>query len=122
MAVNVGITQAKNTLGGGCLVVGLFFIWHFVKIWRTEQSKARRDELRLLGVLLLMIAYLLRKSHDATATLCFLIAIAVIFVTGRQWLNKEIDWDLRVGGRGRHLVVAELAFGVLERTADLVGH
>src|SRR2546421_2652530 len=90
LAVNVGISQSKNTLGCACLVLGFFFIWRFLRIWRTERSKVRRDELRLLGVLLLMIAYLLRKSHDATATLCLLIAITLIFVTGRQWFNKKL--------------------------------
>jgi hypothetical protein len=89
LAANVGITQSKNMLGGVCLVVGFFFIWHFLRIWRTEKSKARRDELRLVGVLVIMTLYLLRKSHDATATLCLLIAIGIIFVAGRRWFNKK---------------------------------
>jgi len=121
LAVNVGISQSKNTLGCVCLVLGLFFIWHFVRTWRTDKSKARRNELRLVGLLLLMIAYLLRKSHDATATLCLLIAIAVMFVTGRRWLNKKlIGTYVIIGLTG--LVVAELAFGIFERVGDLSGH
>ena len=121
LAVNVGISQSKNTLGCICLVLGLFFIWHFPRVWRTEKSKARRDELRLLGILLVMISYLLRKSHDATATLCLLIAITLIFVTGRRWVDKRLIGIYAVVALVG-LVVAELAFGVLERVADLVGH
>ena len=121
LAVNVGISQSKNTLGCGCLVLGFFFIWHFLRTWRTDRSKARRDELRLLGVLLFLIAYLLRKSHDATATLCLLIAIGVMFVAGRRWVNKKlIGTYILVALAG--LVVAELAFGIFEHVADLTGH
>jgi exopolysaccharide production protein ExoQ len=68
-----------------------------------------------------MIAYLLRKSHDATATLCLLIAIGVIFIVGRRWVNKKLIGTyvlIALGG----LVVAELAFGIFERVAELSGH
>jgi len=121
LGLNVGITQGKNHLGGGCLVLGLFFIWHFVRTWRTDKSKARRDELRLVGLLLVMIAYLLRKSHDATATLCLLIAIGVIFIVGRRWVNKKLIGTYALVALVG-LVVAELAFGIFERMGDLTGH
>jgi len=119
--INVGITQSKNMLGGGCMVLGLFLVWWLMKIWRTEKSRARRDELRLLGLLLLMDAYLLRKSHDATASLCLLMAIAVIFLTGRRWLNKKFI-GIYVATALVALVVAELAFGLFERIGELTGH
>jgi O-antigen ligase len=121
LEINVGITQSKNMLGCGCLILGFFFIWHFLRTWRTDKSKARRDELRLVGVLLIMIAYLLRKSHDATATLCLLIAVMIMFVVGRRWLNKKlIGTYVLIGLTG--LVVAELAFGIFERVGELSGH
>src|SRR6266498_3778997 len=121
LPANVGITQSKNMLGCGCLILGFFFVWYFLKTWRAEKSRARRDELRLLGVLLFMVGYLLRKSHDATATLCLLIAIAVMFVVGRRWVNKKmIGTYVLVALVG--LVMAELAFGLFERVGDLTGH
>src|SRR5206468_7622097 len=106
--VNVGITQSKNMLGCSCFVLGFFFVWHFLRTWRIDKSKARRDELRLVGILLFMIAYLLRKSHGATATLCLLIAIMVMFVVGRRWLNKKLIGTYVLIGLTA-LVVAELA-------------
>ncbi len=121
LAVNCGIAQSKNGLGGVCMVLGFFFVWYFVKTWGAEKSKARRDELRLVGVLLVMIAWLLRKSHAATATICLLIAIAVIFVTGRPWVNKKLIGTyvlVALAGLG----VAELAFGTFERVGELTGH
>jgi exopolysaccharide production protein ExoQ len=121
LAVNTGISLSKNTLGCGCMVLGLFFVWLFMSVWRTEKSRARRDELRLLGLLLFMDAYLLRKSHDATATLCLLMAITVILLTGRRWLNKKLI-GVYVATALVSLVVAELAFGLLERVGELTGH
>jgi exopolysaccharide production protein ExoQ len=121
LPVNVGVSQSKNMLGCVCLVLGFFFIWHFVRTWRTEKSRGRRDELRLLTVLLFMIAYVLRKSHDATATLCLLIASTLIVVLRWRWVNKKLIGTyavLALAGLG----VAELAFGIFENVADLVGH
>jgi O-antigen ligase len=119
--MNNGIAQNKNGLGSLCLVLGFFFVWYFLKTWRAEKSKARRDELRLLGGFLVMIAWLLRQSHAATATLCLLIAIAVILVLQRPWVNKKLIGTYALLALVV-LVVAELAFGVFDRVADLTGH
>jgi exopolysaccharide production protein ExoQ len=119
--MNSGIAQNKNGLGSLCMVLGFFFVWYFLKTWRAEKSKARRDELRLLGGFLVMIAWLLRKSHGATATLCLLIAIAVILVLQRPWVNKKLIGTYALLALVV-LVVAELAFGIFDRVADLTGH
>jgi O-antigen ligase len=121
LPMNNGIAQNKNGLGSVCLVLGFFLVWYFLKTWRAEKSKARRDELRLLGGLLVMIAWLLRKSHDATATLCLLIAIAVILGLQRRWVNKKLIGTYVLLALGA-LVVAEFAFGIFERMGDLTGH
>jgi len=120
LALNVGISQSKNTLGCVCLIVGLFFIWHFLRTWRSDKSKARRDELRLLTVLLVMTAYLLRKSHDMTATLCLFVAVGVIFIVGRRWVNKKLIGTYVLAALAG-LVVAELTFGIFEYVAELTG-
>jgi O-antigen ligase len=119
--INVGIAQSKNMLGGSCMVLGLFLFWHFLCVWRADKSKARRDELRLVGLLLVMIGWVLRKSHDATATLCLLIGIGIIFLAGRRWINKEFI--------GTYVLIAlvallfcEFAFGILDRVGQLTGH
>ena len=121
LPMNNGIAQNKNGLGSMCLVLGFFFVWYFLKTWRAEKSKARRDELRLLGGFLVMIAWLLRKSHGATATLCLLIAIAVMFVVERRWLNKKLIGTYVLLAL-IVLLVAEFAFGIFDHVADLMGH
>jgi exopolysaccharide production protein ExoQ len=121
LAMNCGIAQNKNGLGGVCLVLGYFLIWHFMRTWRTEKGKARKHELRLLFVLLFMVAYLLRKSHDATASLCLPMATTILFVTGRRWLNKKlIGVYVLVALAG--LGLAQLTFGIFTRVGELTGH
>ena len=121
LLMNAGIAQSKNGLGCVCLILGFFLVWYFLKTWRSEKSKARRDELRLLGGLLVMIAWLLRKSHDATATLCLLIAIAVILGLERRWVNKNLIGTYVLLALVA-LLVAEFAFGIVERVGNLTGH
>ena len=121
LALNVGITQSKNMLGSVCLVFGFFFVWYFLKIWRAPKSTFRRDELRLLIVLLFMIGYLLRKAGGATSTICLIIAIAVMFLVGRRWVNKRLIGTYAVMAIAM-LAVAELSFGIFERVGDLTGH
>jgi len=121
VVANIGVAQSKNSLGCGCLVFGLFFFWQFLKTWRSPRSISRRNELRLLGGLLVMIAYLLRKSHDATATLCLLIAITVILGLGRRWVNKKLIGTYVLLAIIA-LLAAQLTFGIFERVVDLTGH
>ena len=121
LTLNVGITQSKNMLGCGCLLLGFFFVWCFLRTWRAEKSRARRNELRLLGVLLFMVAYLLRKSHDATATLCLIMAIAVMLVVGRRWVNKKLIGTYALVALAG-LTVGELGFGIFERVGEFTGH
>jgi exopolysaccharide production protein ExoQ len=116
-----GVNLNKNGLGGGCMVFGTFFLWHLLKTWKGERSKARRNELLLIGGFMFMIAYLLRKAHCATCFLCLLIAIAIIILLGRKWVDKRL-----IVGYALVIVfvlgVAELGFGVFEHVVDLTGH
>jgi O-antigen ligase len=121
MPMNNGITTHKNLLGGMCLILGFFFFWHLLITWRRPRDAARRNELRLIGVFLFMIGWLLWKAHSATSLLSLLIAILVVLVLGWRWVNKKLIGAyvvLSVIG----LAVAELTFGIFERIVDLTGH
>src|SRR5438128_6985640 len=61
MASNRGLNYNKNGLGAVCLVLGYFFFWQLLKIWRGKRGKSWRNELLLTGGFLFLIAYLLRK-------------------------------------------------------------
>jgi exopolysaccharide production protein ExoQ len=119
--MNNGVAINKNLLGSLCLVLGYFLFWHLLKTWRGPRDATRRKELCLIGGLLFMIGWLLWKAHSATSLLSLLIAILVVLVLGRRWVNKQAIGAyvvLAIIG----LAVAELTFGIFERVVDLTGH
>src|SRR5205085_5840788 len=107
----VGITTGKNELGADCLIFGFFFFWYLLQIWRTERSTRRRNELRLIIVFLLMIGWLLWKSHSATSTICFLVGITVLVLLGMRLINKKFIGTYMLAGIGL-IVAAELSIGL----------
>jgi exopolysaccharide production protein ExoQ len=119
--LNCGITQGKNGVGADCLILGLFFFWHLLQIWRAPKGKQRRDELYLIAFLLFMVVWLLRQAHSATSTLSLLIAMAIIVILGRRWVNKRLIGTYVVLAV-IVLVLGELTFGLIERIVDLTGH
>jgi exopolysaccharide production protein ExoQ len=121
LPINCGITQSKNQLGAVCMLLGLFFFWWLLQIWRAPKSKDRRNELYLIGGLLVMIGWLFWKAHSATSALSLLIAVTVILLLGRRWVNKKLIGTYVILAVVV-LVVAELTFGIFERVVDLTGH
>ena len=121
LPTNSGVAQNKNALGSICLVLGFFFVWYFLKIWLEEKSRWRRNELRLIGGVLIGIGWLLRNSHAATATLCLLLATALIIALQRDWVDKR-----RIGTYVvlalLALVASEFAFGSFRSLIELTGH
>lgn len=118
---NCGIADGKNQLGSICLFVGFFFVWHLLQVWRTEKGKARRDELLLIGSFLLMIAWLLRKAHSATALVSLLVAIFVMVLLGMKGVNKKLVGAYTVAGIIM-LVIAQLTLETFDTVVDLTGH
>jgi exopolysaccharide production protein ExoQ len=116
----VGITTGKNELGADCLIFGFFFFWYLLQVWRTERSTDRRDELRLIAVFLLMIVWLLRKSHSATSTICFFVGITVVVLLGMRWINKKAFGTYMLMGLTL-IVVAELAFDMSSQLSEALG-
>jgi exopolysaccharide production protein ExoQ len=117
---NNGIAGGKNLLGADCLILGLFFFWYLLQIWRTKRSTRRRNELRLIAGFLIGIWWLFSQAHSATAlTSLFIGALVVVFV-GIRSENKNFI--------GRYLlaalvllVAAELAFGLSGRFSETLG-
>lgn len=86
---NTGITTNKNALGCDCLILGLFFIWHFLRVRRQERGVARRQELYLCGFFFLMIGWLFYNAHSSTSTGSFLLAAAVLVSLGFKFVDRR---------------------------------
>jgi O-antigen ligase len=117
----IGISSDKNMLGAICVVLAMFFFWHFLQVRRSEKSIRRRDELRWIVFFLLMIAYLLRQAHSATATVSLLIGIAIITSLGLRSINKRLIMGYAITAV-IVLVIAQLGFDIFGSFVALSGH
>jgi exopolysaccharide production protein ExoQ len=121
LASNRGLNYNKNGLGAVCMVMGYFFFWQLLQVWRLKRGKSRRDKLILLGGLLLMVGYLLRKAHSMTPTLSLLIGITVMLAVGLRFVQKRTI-GVYIALAAITLIVAELSFGIYEWVVELTGH
>jgi exopolysaccharide production protein ExoQ len=119
--MNNGVNTNKNELGFMCMILGFFFFWHLLQTWRSERSKARRNELLLTAGFLYMIWWLLWNAESQTSFLSLLIGMLIIVVLGLRLVNKKLigTYALLVLAT---LMVAEFAFGVFEHIVNLTGH
>jgi exopolysaccharide production protein ExoQ len=121
LSTNLGVANGKNQLGCLCLVLCFFLFWHWLNIWRAQKSKVRRHELLLTAGLLCMAGWLFAKAHSATSFLSLLIAVVVLLLLGRQWVNKKLIGAYILLGVVA-FVAADLVFGIFERLVLLTGH
>jgi exopolysaccharide production protein ExoQ len=87
--MQTGVTINKNTLGSVCMVLGLFFVFHFLKVRQSDKSQARRQELVLTIGILWMVAWLMWQAHSATSLAAFILGVSTIVVLGLPIVNKK---------------------------------
>jgi exopolysaccharide production protein ExoQ len=109
-ALNYGIAQGKNMLGADCLILGFFFFWHLLQIWRTKRSKARRNELLLTAAFLFMIWWLFSMAHSATSLVSLFIGGLMLLFVGMRSVNKNFVGSYILAGIVL-FAVAEITFG-----------
>lgn len=110
-ALNFGVAQGKNLLGSMCLILGFFFVWHLLNTRRRERSRARRNELFLIGGFLVMIGWLQYTARSATTLVCLLVSLLVMMMLGLRFVDKRAIavYTLLAGVT---LLAAELALGI----------
>jgi exopolysaccharide production protein ExoQ len=118
---NGGITVGKNALGCICLILGLVFLWRLLQVLRTKKNKSRRNELRLLTGLLLMVGYCLWKSHSATSWIALIVAALVMVLLGMRTLNMRLIGAYALAA-AVILVIAQLTFDIYGKIVDVSGH
>ena len=121
LATNRGVATNKNGLGCICLVLGFFFFLYFLRVWRAERTRARRNEILLIGGFLFWIWWLLWKAHSMTSLLSLVIGMILMVGLGSRFLNKRLI-GLYLVLAVVALAVAELGFGIFEQIVDLTGH
>jgi exopolysaccharide production protein ExoQ len=114
-----GIAGHKNMLGADCMILGLFFFWYLMQIWRSQRSRWRTRELWLVVGFLLMISWLVRKAHSATGTICLLVGVMLIMLVRIRSVRRHIGTCLLTGATV--IVVAELAVGISGQLSETLG-
>ena len=118
---NTGVALTKNCLGSDCMIFGLFFLWHLLRTWHSPRDIMRRNELCLIFLFSVLLAYLTWKAHSATAFLSLLLGAALMLVLGQQWVNKRLVGTYVVAAV-LGVVIADAAFGILDFIVSLTGH
>jgi exopolysaccharide production protein ExoQ len=118
--MNRGVAGGKNSLGADCLILGFFFCWYFLQIWRSERNTRRRNELLVTAGFLLMIAWLFRRAHSSTAVITLLVALMVVVFVGFRSVNKRFIGTYMVTGL-LLIAVAELVFGISGELSEALG-
>jgi len=119
--MNNGINTSKNEMGWMCMILGLFFFWHLLQTLKYDKSKARRNELLLIGGFLYMIWWLLFKADSSTSLMSLVVGMLIVALLGLRSLNKRLI-GLYLLLAVVTLVVGELAFGIFGRLIALTGH
>jgi O-antigen ligase len=115
-----GIAIGKNALGADCLILGFFFFWYLLQIWHTERNTWRRNELRLIGGVLIGIWWLFSQAHSATSVISLLIAILIVGFVGIRSINKNFIGTYLLAALVL-LAAAELAFGISGHLSEALG-
>jgi O-antigen ligase len=118
---NHGITIGKNGLGIVSCIFALVFVWHLLRVLRTEKSSSRRNEIRLIIVLLLMTGWCLGKAHSATSWMALIVAGVVMMILGFRTLNLRLI-GAYAGAAVVALVIAQFTFDVYGKVVDITGH
>jgi O-antigen ligase len=84
MVEYIGVATQKNQLGMTCMIIGLGSLWCFLKAYRDRKRAGRSRHLLAHGAMLGIVAWLLQMCHSLTASVCLVLAGAVMVLVGRH--------------------------------------
>jgi exopolysaccharide production protein ExoQ len=93
-----GVTTFKNELGMICLVCTLGALWSFVGAYESRGMPHRLQHMIANGTVVAMAVWLFLTADSMTSFSCFLMAGAIILMTTRRWVARNI--------RAVHILVA----------------
>jgi exopolysaccharide production protein ExoQ len=112
-----GVTINKNTLGAVCMVMGLFFVYHFLKVHKFARTKQRRQELAVTIFILWMIAWLMWQANSATSLAGLVLGVSIILLLGLRAVNKRFLGAYVLTG----IVVFSIAAMVFDANSAVIG-
>jgi exopolysaccharide production protein ExoQ len=119
-AENTGITTNKNMLGADCLILGFFFFWYLLQILKTEKSRIRRNELRLIAGFSIGIWWLFSQAHSATSTISLIAGALVVVFVGIRFVNRDFIGTYMLAALVL-LAAAEMQFGISGQFSESLG-
>lgn len=84
-----GITEGKNDLGIDCLMLGVFYFWYTLKVWKMEKGKPRRNELCFCAFFLFWLGWLMNQAQSSTSLVTCLLGITLILFMGLPFIRRE---------------------------------
>jgi O-antigen ligase len=84
-----GIAGNKNSLGCDCLILGLFFCWHFLRVWARDKGRARRDELILCAGFIAVIGWLVHLAQSSTSLATLVLGSAIMVIVSRKSIDRR---------------------------------
>ena len=117
---NQGITLDKNALGYDCLVLGFFFVWHFLQVRKLPRGRPRRKELLFDIAFLYMVWWLMSAAHSSTSLVSLVAGVCVVLFIGLPFINTR-NLGFYLGAVIVLLVIGELCFGLSGSLLELLG-
>jgi exopolysaccharide production protein ExoQ len=108
-----GATTDKNALGRLCLVAGLFLFWDLIKTRRHENRGIWKLNRYLNMFLLVMVLWLLLKSHSSTSLGSMIVGISLIIGLGFSFIKTKVRY------LGTFVIVSILTIFVLDQVFGL---
>jgi len=111
-----GVTTHKNILGRLCLILGIYFIWEILIIWKNKnknKSYLYGKDFIVNITFLMMILWLLLKSNSKTSISCFAIAICILLFFNVNIIRSNISYINRI------ILLFVVTFFILDLTIDL---
>lgn len=88
-AYNQGVGLTKNDLGYTCMVLGLFFFWNLLTMWKSPDRVRMRGEIILSIGFLIMIAWLLKLADSATSLTLLTGGSVALVAMGFRFINRK---------------------------------
>jgi hypothetical protein len=118
----VGAATSKNTLGGVCLISGLFFFWDTLSRW-PERKKWRTKQILIINVAFFtMTLWVLNLSNSATSRICLILGCLVIAAAHTGWSRRHPGFlKVMVPTSFCLYVILSLGFNLTGQLAGAVG-